>query len=120
MANSEKHPETRGRRGGIEPAKKQSLAALISYEPGSVVSRTIIDRGAGTVTLFAFDEGEGLSEHTAAYDALLYLLEGEAVVAVSGVANQMRSGEAIVLPAGKPHSVRATSSFKMLLTMIRE
>ena len=72
------------------------------------------------MTLFAFDEGEGLSEHTAAYDALLYLLEGEATVTVSGVTNQMKDGEALVLPAGKPHSVRATSKFKMLLTMIRE
>ncbi len=119
MANSEKHSESGGRRGGIEPAKKQSLAALVSYETGSVVSRTIIDREAGTLTIFAFDEGEGLSEHTAAYDALLYVLEGEALVTVSSVANQMNSGEAIVLPAGKPHSVRATSRFKVLLAMIR-
>ena len=120
LANNEKHPETKGRKSGIEPAKKQNLAASVSYEPGSVVSRTIIDRQAGTVTLFAFDEGEGLSEHTAAYDALLYILEGEAVVTVSGVASQMKEGEAIVLPAGRPHSVRATGRFKMLLTMIRE
>lgn len=103
----------------MEPALKQNLAALVSYGAGSVVSRTIIDRGAGTVTLFAFDEGEGLSEHTAAYDALLYLLEGEAAVTVSGVTNRMKEGEGIVLPAGKPHSVRASSRSKMLLTMIR-
>jgi quercetin dioxygenase-like cupin family protein len=120
MTNSKNHAVTGGRRGGIEPAEKQSLADLVSYEPGSVVSRTIIDRGAGTVTLFAFDEREGLSEHTAAYDALLNILEGEAAVAVSGVTNRMKEGEAIVLPAGKPHSVRAISRFKMLLTMIRE
>jgi quercetin dioxygenase-like cupin family protein len=120
MVNSEKHTETKGRRGGMEPARKRSLADLVSYDAGSVVSRTIIDRGAGTVTLFAFDEGEGLSEHTASYDALLYILEGEAVVTVSSAANQMKEGEAIVLPAGKPHSVRATRRFKMLLTMIRE
>lgn len=104
----------------MEPARKQSLTTLVSYESGSVVSRTIIDRGAGTITLFAFDEGEGLSEHTAAYDALLYIMEGEAVVTVSGVSNNMKEGEAIVLPARKPHSVRATTRFKMLLTMIRE
>ena len=71
------------------------------------------------MTLFAFDEGEGLSEHTAAYDALLYIMEGEAAVTVSGATNEIKEGEAIVLPAGKPHSVRATSRFKMLLTMIR-
>ena len=120
MANGEKSSETMRRRGGVEPAKKLSLASLVSYETGSVVSRTIIDRGAGTVTLFAFDEGEGLSEHTAAYDALLHILEGGALVFVSGVGNELKAGEAIVLPAGKPHSVRATARFKMLLTMIRE
>lgn len=120
MSNGEKGSETKRRRGGMEPAKKQSLTSIVSYEPGSVVSRTVIDRVAGTVTLFAFDEGEGLSEHTAAYDALLYILEGEALVTVSAVSNEMKAGEAIVLPAGKPHSVRATGRFKMLLMMIRE
>jgi len=120
MANGEKSSETMRRRGGVEPATKQSLASLVSYEPGSVVSRTLIDRGAGTVTLFAFDEGEGLSEHTAAYDALLYLLEGEALVTVEGVGNELKQGEGIILPAGKTHAVKATARFKMLLTMIRE
>jgi len=120
MPNSEKSSEHAGRRGGIEPAKKEDLAALVSYGPGSVVSRTIIDSRAGTVTLFAFDEGEGLSEHTAAYNALLYILEGEASVTISGVENDLKAGDAIVLPAGKPHSVRATTKFKMLLTMIRQ
>lgn len=120
MATSEKGSGTMRRRGGVEPAKRQNLASLVSFEPGSVVSRTVIDRGAGTVTVFAFDEGEGLSEHTAAYDALLYILEGEALVTISGIGNEMKVGEAIVLPAGKPHSVRAVARFKMLLTMIRE
>jgi len=120
MTEKQKGSEHGRRRRGMEPAAKQNLAALISYEPGSVVSRTIIDRNAGTVTLFAFDEGEGLSEHTAAYDALLYIIEGEALVAVSSIPNDMKAGEAIVLPAGKPHSVRARARFKMLLTMIRE
>ena len=104
----------------MDPAKKQSLSSLVSYETGSVVSRTIIQQSAGTVTLFAFDEGEELSEHTAAYDALLEVLEGEVTVTISGVANEMKEGEAIILPAGKPHAVRATTRFKMLLTMIRE
>ena len=112
--------EPKGRRGGVEPAKKWGLPDLVSYEPGSVVSRTIIQRNAGTVTLFAFDEGEGLSEHTAAYDALLQVLEGEVKVSISGVVNEMKEGEAIILPAGKPHAVSATTKFKMLLTMIRE
>ena len=108
------------RRGGLEPAKKQNLSNLVSYEPGSVVSRTIIQHKTGTVTLFAFDEGEELSEHTAAYDALLEVIEGEVAVTISGVPNEMKEGEAIILPAGKPHAVRATTKFKMLLTMIRE
>jgi quercetin dioxygenase-like cupin family protein len=110
---------TTERRGGLEPALKQDLSSLISYQPGSVVSRTIVEHRAGTVTLFAFDEGEGLSEHTAAYDALLHVLEGEAEVTIAGEGNQVKGGEAIILPAGKPHAVRATKRFKMLLTMIR-
>ncbi|HMD78771.1 MAG TPA: cupin domain-containing protein [Nitrososphaerales archaeon] len=85
-----------------------------------MVSRTVIGRKAGTVTLFAFAEGQGLSEHTAPYDALLYILEGEALVTIAGGKHEMKSGEAIILPAGKPHSVRATREFKMLLTMIRQ
>ena len=101
-------------------AKKQDLVSLVSYQPGSIVSRTIIDHKAGTVTLFAFDEGQGLSEHTASYDALFHVLEGEAQVTVSGEASQVSEGEAIILPAGKPHSVRATKRFKMLLTMVRQ
>ncbi len=108
------------RHGGIGAAEKHSLADLVAYGTGSVVSRTIIDRGTGTVTLFAFDEGEGLSPHTASYDALLYVLEGEALVTIAGSGNDMKIGDAIILPAGKPHAVRAVTRFKMLLTMIRE
>ena len=104
----------------MEPAEKHPLADLVAYGAGSVVSRTIIERGTGTVTLFAFDEGEGLSPHTASYDALLYVMEGEALVTVDGVGNVMKPGEAIILPAGKPHAVRASTRFKMMLTMIRE
>ena len=85
-----------------------------------MVSRTIINHRAGTMTLFAFDEEEGLSEHTTPYDALLHVLEGEAEVTVAGERNEVKEGEAIVLPAGKPHAVRAAKRFKMLLTMIRE
>jgi len=99
---------------------KHALDGLVAYGKGSVVSRTIIDRGAGTVTLFAFDEGEGLSPHTPPYDALLYVTEGEALVTIGGVESRLGAGEAIVLPAGQPHAVRAVGRFKMLLTMIRE
>lgn len=111
--------ETKGGNRGWAPGQKQDLASLVSYQAGSVVSRTIIKRETGTVTLFAFEEGDGLSEHTSPYDALLYLLEGEALVTVAGDANEMEEGEAIILPAGKPHSVRATRRFKMLLIMVR-
>ncbi len=106
--------------GNLQPAQKQNLASIVSYQPESVVSRTIIDRKTGTVTLFAFDAGQGLSEHTASYDALLHVLEGEAQVTVSGESSDLHEGEGIILPAGKPHSVRATKRFKMLLTMIRQ
>ncbi len=105
-------------RGGVTPGQKVELASLVSYQAGSVVSHTIINYKTGTVTLFAFDEGEGLSEHTAPYDALLHLLEGEAEVTIAGSKNYMEQGEAIILPAGKPHAVHASRRFKMLLTMI--
>lgn len=104
---------------GLTRGQKGVVASLVSYQPGSVVSRTIISDKAGTVTLFAFDEGEGLSEHAAPYDALLHLLEGQAEVTISGKLIRLEQGEAIILPAGKPHAVRASKRFKMLLTMIR-
>jgi quercetin dioxygenase-like cupin family protein len=105
--------------GRWEPGHKADLASMIAYQAGSVVSRTIVNRKEGTVTLFAFDEGEGLSEHKAPYDALLHVLDGEAVVTVAGKVNEMKSGEAVILPAGKPHAVQAKTRFKMLLVMIR-
>lgn len=103
----------------MAPAQRVELASLVSYQQGSVVSRTLMNSRAGSVTLFAFDEGDGLSEHSAPFDALLHVLEGEAEVKIAGVKNRLKAGEAIVLPAGKPHAVLATTRFKMLLTMIR-
>ena len=103
----------------LQAGRKTALSSLVSYSEGSVVSRTLISHKAGTVTLFAFDEGTSLSEHTAPYDALLHVLEGEAEVAIVGVSSVVGKGEAIVLPAGKPHAVLALRRFKMLLTMIR-
>jgi quercetin dioxygenase-like cupin family protein len=94
------------------------LSGLISYQEGSVVSRTIVDRRTGTVTLFAFDEGEGLSEHMAPFDALVYLIDGEAEVTIAGKLTILRKGEMILMPAGKPHALRAMKRFKMLLIMI--
>ena len=104
---------------GLGPGQKEVLSSLVAYQNGSVVSRTVINSNAGTVTIFAFDQGEGLSEHTAPYDALLHLLEGEAEVTISGKTSRLEPGEAIILPAGRPHAVRAPKRFKMLLTMIR-
>lgn len=111
--------EESGESKGLAAGQKWTVTSLVSYQPGSVVSRTLISEKAGTVTLFAFDEGEGLSEHTAPYDALLHLLEGEAKVTISGKMSKLEQGDAIILPAGKPHALRAVKKFKMLLTMIR-
>jgi quercetin dioxygenase-like cupin family protein len=95
------------------------LVDLADYQEGSVVSRTIIDRKTGTVTFFAFAEGQGLSEHTAPFDALVYLLEGEAEIIISGKPIHLKSGEMVIMPANQPHALKATKSFKMILTMIR-
>ncbi len=94
------------------------MADLVSYQEGSVVSRQITKAEAGNVTLFAFDAGQELSEHTTPFDALAQLLEGTAEISISGQSYSLTAGEAIVMPAGQPHAVRATKRFKMLLTMI--
>ncbi|MFZ7125977.1 MAG: cupin domain-containing protein [Desulfobacterales bacterium] len=96
-----------------------AIAELIRYQDGSVVSRTLIKKSTGTVTLFAFDRGQALSEHTAPFDALVQVLDGRAEITISGRPYDVNAGQAIMLPAGKPHSVSATEPFKMLLTMIR-
>lgn len=95
------------------------LIDLAEYQEGSIVSRTIIDKKTGTVTLFAFDEGQGLSEHTTPFDALVYLLDGEAEVVISGKALLLKEGEMIIMPANQPHSLKAVKRFKMILTMIK-
>ncbi len=98
----------------------ESLAGLVNFQKGSVVSRTLIDKKAGTVTLFAFDEDEGLSEHTAPYDALVYVYDGRASITISGESYQVDKGETIIMPANEPHALRAITPFKMMLVMIRE
>lgn len=100
-------------------AQTARLAELVNYQEGAVVSRTLIARATGTVTLFAFDEGQGLSEHTAPYDALANVLEGSAEIVVSGKLLPTTAGEAVLMPANQPHSLKAVTKFKMLLTMIR-
>jgi quercetin dioxygenase-like cupin family protein len=92
---------------------------LVEYQTGSVVSRTLIKKPAGTVTAFAFDAGEGLSEHTAPYDALVLGVDGEAEISIAGVAHRVSVGQLLELPAGRPHAVRAITRFKMLLVMVR-
>jgi quercetin dioxygenase-like cupin family protein len=104
---------------GLPSAQKVNLVSAVSYQEGSVVSRTLVDDRAGTVTLFAFDEGQGLSEHTSPFSALLHVLDGEALVTIAGDESRVAAGEAILLPAGKPHAIRAPRRFKMLLTMVR-
>jgi len=94
------------------------LVDLVSYQEGSVVSRQITKSESGNVTLFAFDAGQELSEHTAPFDALLHLLDGEAEIRISGQAYELSAGEAIILTANAPHAVMAKTRFKMLLTMI--
>lgn len=95
------------------------LIDLVTYQEGAVVSRTLVNRPTGTVTLFAFDAGQGLSEHTAPFDATAHLLEGEAEIVVSGKPLPTKAGEAVLMPAHQPHSLKALTRFKMLLTMIR-
>jgi quercetin dioxygenase-like cupin family protein len=99
--------------------KVLSLKALTDYQPDSIVSRTIVDKPSGTLTLFAFDRGQGLSEHTAPYDALVIVLDGEAEVTVAGRARPVKEGEVILLPADIPHAIRAAGRFKMMLVMIK-
>lgn len=100
-------------------AQVLNLSRLIDYQAGSVVSRAIIDKKAGTVTLFAFDENQGLSEHTTPYDALVYVVEGEVEIVISGKSIRLKKGEFTIMPANEPHALSATTKFKMLLTMIR-
>ena len=95
------------------------LKELIAYQEGSVVSRTLNDKKVGTITLFAFGEGQGLSEHTAPYDAFVEIVDGEADITISGTDHRVTAGQFIIMPANQPHALRAVTRFKMLLVMIR-
>jgi quercetin dioxygenase-like cupin family protein len=101
-----------------KPEVKQ-LIDLLQYQDGSIVSRVLLKNKGGSVTLFAFDQGEGLSEHTAPFDALVVVLDGEADIQIDSEHFTVRAGETLLLPANHPHAVKALSKFKMLLTMIR-
>ena len=100
-------------------AKAANIAALVDYQSGAFVSRTIIERNTGTVTLFAFDRGQGLSEHTAPYDALVHVIDGEAVITIDGQSLNLKNGEVTIMPANRPHALRADVRFKMMLVMIK-
>lgn len=94
-------------------------SASIDYQQGSVVSKQLLKKDTGNVTLFAFDEGQGLSEHTAPYDAMVHVLEGEAEILISKKSHHVKAGEMIIMPAGRPHALMAMRKFKMLLIMIK-
>ncbi len=100
-------------------AQVVKLIDLVNYQEGSVVSREIISKPAGTVTLFAFDADQSLSEHTAPFDALVHLLDGEAEIVISGTGLRLKAGEMVIMPANQPHALKAVKKFKMILTMIR-
>ena len=108
---SEKQVETRG--------KVYGLRGLVEYQEGSVVSRTILDKDAGTVTLFAFDASEGLSEHIAPYDALVVDIEGDVEIRIVEKMNLLKEGDMMIMPANKPHALKALTRFKMMFVMIR-
>jgi quercetin dioxygenase-like cupin family protein len=96
------------------------LASLVEYQEQAVVSREIIKQNTGTVSVFAFDKGEGLSEHTAPFDAMVHILDGQAEINIAGKRHTVKNGQMIIMPAGKPHSLKAVSRFKMLLVLVRE
>ncbi|HJX03706.1 MAG TPA: cupin domain-containing protein [Dehalococcoidia bacterium] len=95
------------------------MTGLVDYQTGAVVSRMLMDKNSGTVTLFSFDAGQGLSEHTAPYDALVLILEGQADITISGKTLIARQGDMVIMPAHQPHALRAPKQFKMALVMLR-
>jgi quercetin dioxygenase-like cupin family protein len=112
-------PKQNPRNQNIKFSEPVDILGLVRYQEGAVISRTLINCESGTVTLFAFDEGQGLSEHKSPYDALVQVLEGTAEIVVSGKSARLTKEQMITLPANEPHAVNAISKFKMLLTMIR-
>lgn len=95
-----------------------NLTGLLEYQEGAVVSKTLVKQKTGTVTLFAFDQGEELSEHTVAFDALVHILDGEAIITIAGKQHTVHTGQMLIMPGNQPHALKATTRFKMLLVMI--
>ena len=112
-------PEAPSKPKGLPGAQTTRAAELVNYQDDAVVSREIIKKPTGSVTIFAFDEGQGLSEHSAPFDALVQVVEGEAEIMISGQVHRLQSGAMILMPAGQPHALNAMKKFKMILTMIR-
>ena len=106
--------------GILEPAEPVELATLVAYQKGGVVSRTLVKKNAGTLTVFAFDQGQALSEHTAPFDAIVQVLDGEAELVIGGKPVPAKTGQTVLMPANVPHAVNAITRFKMLLIMVRE
>lgn len=113
------HCEHSPKPGVLPAAHGTTLRELVQYQDGSIVSRELVKKPTGTVTLFAFDQDQGLSEHTAPFDALVQVVEGTVEITIAGLPHRLQAGELILMPAGQPHAVRALERFKMLLTMIR-
>jgi quercetin dioxygenase-like cupin family protein len=101
-------------------SKVMKLSDLLDYQEASIVSREVLRKETGTVTLFAFDKGQGLSEHTAPFDALVHIIDGQAEVTISGTSYRLSAGEIIIMPANEPHAVKAIEQFKMMLLMIKK
>jgi len=103
----------------INKSKVQKLNDMIRYQEGTIVSKTLINKDKGTVTIFAFDKDQALSKHTTPFDALLTVFDGEVEVIISGKKHHLKTGEMVIMPANKPHAVKAVTKFKMMLTMIK-
>ena len=112
-------PEAPPNPRGLPGAQVAQVLELVNYQDGAVVSREVVKKPTGSVTLFAFDEGQSLSEHTAPFDALVQVLEGETEISISGNLHRLHGGEMILMPAGEPHALNAITRFKMILAMIR-
>ncbi len=100
-------------------AQASNMKEMVNYQDGSVVSKEIIKKPTGTVTIFAFDQGQGLSEHTAPFDAMVCVLDGEVEIIISGESHHLKEGEMIVMPGGEPHALKALTQFKMMLVMVK-
>jgi quercetin dioxygenase-like cupin family protein len=111
--------ETPSKPKGLPGAEVAKADQLVNYQEGSIVSREIVKKPTGTVTVFAFDEGQGMSEHTSPFEALVHVIDGEAEIGIAGKPHTLHNGEIILMPANQPHALKAEKRFKMILTMIR-